>query len=382
MNRLPTAFASLLYLIVVTCSLPAVADERELPNGQYVFDVSPWPTDGVVAVPKAFPQIVAAQVLVEGKSQRVDITVSADASKIALLAPKQSPQPPQIHVQTADKTQQFADGRIVFCAREAKVVGSKAKLEAHPGNYRIGFWSDARDFATWDYAATRWGKYNVQLTYSTASPDGAEVEVQLGDAKATGTLKSTGDWYRYTTIDLGDIYVNEGKQTLSVKCVKPSGGAVMNLKAVILTPACEGTPPVQDDMGVVTLHSRDSTVHGVTLRYEPAEKKQTLGYWVRKEDGASWNFTLKTPGVYDVEVLQGCGTGQGGSTMVVAAGTGEPLEFVVEDTGHFQNFKPRIIGQAKFDAAGEYTLSVQPKIIAKAAACDIRQIRLWPVRKP
>ena len=359
-----------------------VADERELPNGQYVFDVSPWPADGVVAVPKAFSQIVAASVVVDGKSQPVDISVSADAAKIALLAPKQAPQPPAIHVQTSDKTQQFADGRIVFCAREAKVVGSKAKLEEHPGNYRIGFWSDASNYVTWDYAATRWGKYNVKLTYSTASPDGAEIEVQLGDAKATGKLKSTGDWYRYTTIDLGDIYVNEGKQSLSVKCVKPSGGAVMNLKAVILTPACEGTPPVQGDDNIVTLHSRDSTVHGITLRYEPAEKKQTLGYWVRKEDGASWNFMLNTPGVYDVEVLQGCGTGQGGSTVVVTTGAGEPLEFVVEDTGHFQNFKPRIIGQATFDAAGEYTLSVQPKIIAKAAACDIRQIRLWPTRKP
>lgn len=159
-------------------------------------------------------------------------------------------------------------------------------------------------------------------------------------------------------------------------------GAVMNLKAVILTPACEGTPPVQGDDNIVTLHSRDSTVHGITLRYEPAEKKQTLGYWVRKEDGASWNFMLNTPGVYDVEVLQGCGTGQGGSTVVVTTGAGEPLEFVVEDTGHFQNFEPHIIGQATFDAAGEYTLSVQPKIIAKAAACDIRQIRLWPTRKP
>jgi hypothetical protein len=352
-------------------------------NGQYVFEVRELPADGRLAVPKSFPQIVSAELRGGAGAQPIDIAYNEDASQVALLLPvKDKPKSGDIHVKTSDKTQQFPDGRIIFCAREAKVVGTKAKLEEHPGNYRIGFWSDASDYVTWDYAATRWGKYNVKLAYSTASPDGAEIEVQLGDAKASGTLKSTGDWYRYTTIDLGDVYVNEGKQALSVKCVKPAGGAVMNLKAVILTPACEGAAPVQADDGTVTLHSRDSIVHGVTLRYEPAEKKQTLGYWVKKDDGASWNFTLNTPGVYDVEVLQGCGTGQGGSTVVVRSGDGEPLEFVVEDTGHFQNFKPRIIGQVKFNAAGQYELFVQPKTIAKAAACDIRQIKLWPVRQP
>ncbi len=203
----------------------------------------------------------------------------------------------------------------------------------------------------------------------------------MGDAQVSGKLKSTGDWYRYTTIDLGKMYLAKaGKQTLSVKCTKRVGGAVMNLKAVLLIPACEGTPPVQADDGVVTLHARDATVQGTMLRWEPAEKKQTLGYWVREDDGAHWDFTLNKPGVFDVEVLQGCGTGQGGSMMDILAGN-QNVPWEVEETGHFQNFKPRVVGQVEFTAAGPQLLHVQPRKIAKSAACDIRQIRLIPAKE-
>jgi hypothetical protein len=120
------------------------------------------------------------------------------------------------------------------------------------------------------------------------------------------------------------------------------------------------------------------------LRYEPAEKKQTLGYWTRPTDAATWTFTLTKPAEFDVEVLQGCGPEQGGSVMTVAVddgqpGTHKPLEFVVEATGGFQDFRARIVGRVGPLAAGQHTLRIVPKQIAKQAACDIRQVRLVPV---
>jgi hypothetical protein len=159
----------------------------------------------------------------------------------------------------------------------------------------------------------------------------------------------------------------------------------MTLKTVTLSPACEGQPPVQADDGVVTLHGRDATVHGTVLRYEPAEKKQTLGYWTRPTDAADWSFTLTQAGTFDVEVLQGCGPEQGGSVMTVAVDAGQPavqkpLEFTVEATGGFQDFRDRIIGRVGPLAAGQHMLRIAPKQIAKQAACDIRQVRLVPVK--
>lgn len=36
----------------------------------------------------------------------------------------------------------------------------------------------------------------------------------------------------------------------------------MNLKAILLEPACEGRPPAQGDDGTILLHGRDATVRG------------------------------------------------------------------------------------------------------------------------
>jgi hypothetical protein len=81
--------------------------------------------------------------------------------------------------------------------------------------------------------------------------------------------------------------------------------------------------PTQAANGAVTLHGRDALVLGTTLRYETAEAKQTLGFWTKPTDAASWTFVVTTPGQFDVEVLQGCGKGQGGSPMSVVFDAGD-----------------------------------------------------------
>jgi hypothetical protein len=304
---------------------------------------------------------------------------------VAAAARADGPSAPAVTAdQAVEETRQHDDGRIVLSARTATVDGTTAKLESDPDNQRIGFWTNPADTVSWTWKPTRWGAYDARLTYSTAAPSGSEIEVTIGDTRLTCRLESTGDWYRYTSLPLGRVVIpTTAEFTIRVRCTKLVGDAVMNLKAITLTPACEGAPPQQAADGTITLHGRDATVRGTTLRWEPAEKKQTLGFWTRPSDAAEWTFTLDAPGTFDVEVLQGCGTGQGGSDMAIDVDRGLPqastLAFTVEDTGGFQAFKPRTVGRVTIDAAGEHVLRVQPKKIAKTAACDIRQIRLMPV---
>ena len=136
-------------------------------------------------------------------------------------------------------------------------------------------------------------------------------------------------------------------------------------------------PPAGD--GSITLPARWAEVHGVQLRYEPLPHKNTLGFWVNVDDYATWEFTATKPGRYDVEVWQGCGTGQGGSTAEVSVGR-DALTFTVEDTGHFQNFRPRVVGSITIDKPGRHTLTLRPKSKAKAAVMDVRQIVLRPAK--
>ncbi|HEX3149305.1 MAG TPA: sulfatase-like hydrolase/transferase [Gemmataceae bacterium] len=138
-------------------------------------------------------------------------------------------------------------------------------------------------------------------------------------------------------------------------------------------------PNPQDKDGTILLHSRTADIHGTMLRYEPLPHKTTLGYWVNASDWASYDFTVSEPGTFTIEVHQGCGKGQGGSEVEVAVGD-QALKFTVEDTGHFQNFKPREIGTVKIDKPGRFTLTIKPIKKAAAAVMDVRQVVLKPAK--
>ena len=148
-------------------------------------------------------------------------------------------------------------------------------------------------------------------------------------------------------------------------------------KPEVVKPKADNKPSTQDADGSVLLHSKTATVHGVKLQYEPQVNKNTLGFWVNEKDWASWEFVVAKPGKFKIEVLQGCGTGQGGSDVAVHVGE-KKFPFVVEDTGGFQMFKPRIVGEVEIAKEGKYSLEIRAIKKAKGAVMDVRQIRLIP----
>jgi arylsulfatase A-like enzyme len=127
--------------------------------------------------------------------------------------------------------------------------------------------------------------------------------------------------------------------------------------------------------GAILLHARDAKVHGSKLRYENPPHKDTLGFWVDKADWAEWMFDVPRKGKFDVEVLQACGKGSGGSEVEIAV-AGQTLTMKVEETGHFQRFVARLIGTVTFDAPGKQTLTVRAKTKPGAAVMDLRRIVL------
>ena len=279
-----------------------------------------------------------------------------------------------IEVETADNSKQLSDGRIIFSSIDAKIKGNTAKLEKNPGNYRIGFWSNLSDSIFWNYKATRWGMYDVELTYSLESKK-SKIHIQIGDQSINSEIQATNSWYKYNTVRLGKIYLpKSGQYLIAVKGVEKESAAVMNFKSLVLVPTSEGKEIIQSGRNI-SLHSRDSKVNGVTLRYEPAQKKQCLGYWSNPSDWASWDFIVKEPGDYTVTVRQGCGRGHGGSKVSIISGT-QKLIFNAEDTGGFQNWKNIDIGSIKLKEPGLNILEVRPLDKKSVAVMDIQEIIL------
>ena len=155
----------------------------------------------------------------------------------------------------------------------------------------------------------------------------------------------------------------------------PAGGVtvVVETEERPYLPVIPRIVPESED-GSVNLPAHESVTHGDTLRFEPQPHKNTVGYWVKVEDWCGWKFHVDQGGRYEVHILQGCGKGQGGSEVAVDVGDRQ-LSFIVEDTGHFQNFKSRKIGEVEL-AAGVQTLTIKPSKKAKAAVMDVRQVKL------
>jgi arylsulfatase A len=150
-------------------------------------------------------------------------------------------------------------------------------------------------------------------------------------------------------------------------------------KAQMMTPNPDYTPSPQAKDGSILLEAKWAEVTGVQLRFEPLPHKNTLGYWSMKDDFATWEFTVTTPGTFDVTITQGCGKGSGGAEVEFTCGE-QVLKHTVKDTGGWQKFEEFKIGQLKIEKAGRYTLKVAAKTKPGAAVMDLPKILLTLVK--
>jgi len=134
-------------------------------------------------------------------------------------------------------------------------------------------------------------------------------------------------------------------------------------------------PNLQAKDGSITLPAHAAFVAGTTLRFEPAPHKNTLGYWTNPADTASFEFTVLNPGTFTVSVLQGAGKGSGGAEVEIAVGDSK-LKFTVKDTGGFQAFEKREVGELAIVKTGRHTLTVTPKSKPGVAVMDLREVTL------
>lgn len=224
---------------------------------------------------------------------------------------------------------------------------------------------------TWTVPSKRWGMYDLEVQLAEERPRETAFAVSIAEPAVDPTPEETGGGpFRFYFPKAGDYAI-----TFSWE----EGDAVPPIESISLTPAPEGREDLTENDGRVVLHSRDATVLGKMLRYEPNPKKLCLGFWTQPEDRGVWTFEIDEPGTFNVEIDQGCGKGQGGSRGFVAT-AGTELAFDVEDTGHFQNFRTRSLGKVTFKEAGKHTLTVGAHQKAKVAVMDVREIRL--IRQP
>jgi len=188
---------------------------------------------------KAMPQ----RIRVLGSSARAEAKVGDEGLLVSVAGPAPDSYDSVIALEFAkmpevDETiYPKADGRVYLPAVFADIHGRRARYESGGGLDNIGYWTDKRDWVSWDFVTRKPGKYDLELTYAcTDGNAGSEYVVAVGKNKLAGKVDSTGGWKKFKTIKLGTVELAAGRHTLSVKPKTMPHGAVMNLRRIVLRP--------------------------------------------------------------------------------------------------------------------------------------------------
>ena len=128
-----------------------------------------------------------------------------------------------------------ARGDIRLHAKDATVHGTQARYEEASYKNVIGFWTKPEDWASWDFEVAKAGRYEVEVQQG-CSGGGSEVAVEIAGQTLKFTVENTGHFQNMIARTIGEVDLPAGKQTLAVKPQTKKGGAVMDLRRVVLRP--------------------------------------------------------------------------------------------------------------------------------------------------
>jgi hypothetical protein len=259
---------------------------------------------------------------------------------------------------------------LYICLTMAMIAGAADTVAHSPDG--VATWTPAAPAAQIkaDYPASRWGMFDVDV--QLAAPTAGKVKLSIGGKEFSSPSDGAAD-----TVKMGRVYFEkDGKQPFSIETEAADAAKPLTIKAMVLTPAPEGKPIVQDPDQSITLHGRDSTVHGKTLRWEYRPDKNTLGYWGNEKDWVSWDFEVKKAAKFIVFVMHGSG---GGSEIEITVGE-QKLNWTTKNTGGYHTFTFLEAGTLSLEA-GKFTLNLKPTKKVGGAVMDLRQIVLVPILK-
>jgi hypothetical protein len=130
---------------------------------------------------------------------------------------------------------QAVDGTVRLAAETAAIYGPTLTYEPEFGN--LGYWKSGDDRAAWSFHVETPGTFTIALDWACADESaGNTFEVRVGPRVLRGTVGGTGTWSRYRSIFVGEVNLTTGPQRLELRSAGPPRGALLDLRAVILTP--------------------------------------------------------------------------------------------------------------------------------------------------
>jgi alpha-L-fucosidase len=181
-------------------------------------------TDGmVIQLPDTMPCKAAVSFKISGLTTNDVVDPNAlSAFKEILSAPALSEAGP--------------DGSFQLPAAEARLHGSTIRIDGSGDSSNIGWWQKPEDTVSWRLKVAKPGTYNVSINMASQDAD-SEFVVAVDSEQLEGKSTNTGGYYRYQTVDVGTIMIeNAGATTITIRPKSPASWKPFNVRSVILKP--------------------------------------------------------------------------------------------------------------------------------------------------
>ncbi len=204
----------------------------------HVFD---WPTDGELLVPGLKNKVKSVSLLADSKKK---LTAKAGEDGVTISLPPAAPNAISstivLQINGAPDIEpmmiiQKRNGSVVLPASQANLHGTTFRYEAGGPLDDIGFWTDPKDWADWEFKLKQPGKFEVSAII--AAPGSGSFEIAVGGKSFRASGPVTASYLDFQPVKLGTIEITAaGKTTLSVRPIA-DGWQPMNLKSIQLKPA-------------------------------------------------------------------------------------------------------------------------------------------------
>jgi len=201
-----------------------------------------WPADGELLVPGLKNKVKSATLL--ASSLKLSTKHSEDGLAIGVPATAPDPISSTIVLDLSGAPDiapmmllQRKDASVELPASLAILHGKTFRYESGGPLDDIGFWTDAGDWAEWQFKVKTPGRFEV--TAEIAAPASNAFELALGEQKIRCAAPVTGSYIQFQRVKLGEIKIaSAGVTSLAIRPVK-DGWQPMNLKSVRLVPLSE-----------------------------------------------------------------------------------------------------------------------------------------------
>ena len=167
--------------------------------------------------------------------QGIDVSKLDAAETAAAMAPKLEGWRRLMNDALPTKEPKAGAGAILLLARDAKVHGTKLRYEPPPQKDTLGFWVDRTDWAEWEFESPYAGTFEIEVLQGCGKgSSGAEVDFAIKDQTLTLKVEETGHFQRFVPRVLGSVQLEAGRHTLTMRARTKPGGAVMDLRRIVL----------------------------------------------------------------------------------------------------------------------------------------------------